>query len=46
MGGAGWSCAVGAVVLVFCAAAVSPRPCIPAPCVSQDTFLPAVFIQQ
>lgn len=31
-GGAGWSCAVGAVVGVFCAAAVSPGPRVPVPC--------------
>lgn len=46
MGGAGWSGAVGAVVVVFCAAAASPGPRVPAPCVSQDAFLSAVFIQQ
>lgn len=43
MGGAGWSCAV---VVAFCAAAVSPGPRVPAPCVSQDAFLSVVFIQQ
>lgn len=46
MGGTGWSCAVGAVVVVFCAAAMSPRLRVPAPCVSQDAFLSVVFIQQ
>lgn len=46
MGGAGWSCAAGAVVVVFCAATASPEPRVPASCVSQDAFLSAVFIQQ
>lgn len=41
-----WSCAVGTVVVVFCAAVLPPRPHVPVPCVSQDTFLSMVFIQQ